>query len=246
MISVRELRKSFAGAGVVLDDVSFDVAPGEAVAVIGPSGVGKSTLFRVLAGLTSFDAGEVRVAGAEARAMRVRPEKGSVGLVLQQHGLPATLDVASCVLAGELGEWSQLKALRVRILGPTAADVSRVEAVLERVGLAGRARDRVGELSVGQRQRVAVARTLLQSPRVVLADEPIASVDPSSADAVLELLVERAKAGATLLCALHDVERARRFFSRVIALSGGRVVYDGPIAGLTDDVVARVYRGEAS
>lgn len=245
MIRIVGLAKSFNGSGPVLSDVSFSVGAGEAVAVIGASGAGKTTLLRVLCRVTAPDSGEVRVGGVDAFCPQSGALlRGRIGIVHQQHGLPTSLSVATAVLAGELPRWSIPKAVITCLAGPTRSDMSRAATALASVGLEARLLDRVGALSVGQRQRVAIARTILQDPDVVLADEPVASVDPVRADVVLSLLLASAGRGRTLVCTLNDVEQARRHFPRVIALRSGRLVFDGPPEGLTDEVIERVYGRE--
>lgn len=239
-----DIAYSYPGRPRVLLGVDLRVDAGEAVAVIGSSGAGKSTLFRVLAGMSGPAQGSVEWDGTDPYATS-RP-RGAVGYVHQQHGLPLGVSVEMAVLGGEMHSWSPWKVIASPVLGPSASEHERVATVLARVGLEGRADDRVAELSVGQRQRVAVARTLLQKPGLVIADEPVASVDPATGDVILEQLVLEAKRGAAVLCSVHDVDKARRHFERVVALAGGGVLFDGHRDELTDDVITRVYRGEVA
>jgi phosphonate transport system ATP-binding protein len=233
------------GAVTSLASVSFAVAPGERVAVIGPSGAGKTTLFRLLNGTLRPSSGALRFDGRdvgslsprEARAMRRR-----IGTIHQQSLLVPSLTVLDNTLCGALGAWSLVRALRTAI-SPAQADVDRAMAALERVGLADKRDARADELSGGQQQRVAIARLVMQDPEVILADEPFASLDPALADTIAELLLGLAGAGRTLVCTLHDVERALRLFPRVIALRGGRLAFDAPSREVSPGALDELYRG---
>lgn len=218
-------------AGVVdaLAGVTLGVREGEHLAVIGRSGVGKSTLFRLLnatqrptSGLLEFGGREVaRMSGRELRGLRRR-----VGTVYQQHHLVPSLSVLDNALCGRLGRWSLLQTLR-SALRPSRSEVEEAGAVLEAVGLADKLAARADELSGGQQQRLAIARALMQEPDVILADEPVASLDPALADSITNLLVRlAAESGRTLIVSLHAVDLARRYFPRVVALRGGRVAFD--------------------
>lgn len=237
---------SYLGRPQVLTGVDLRVASGEAVAVIGSSGAGKSTLFRILAGLAEPQEGCVCVDDIDVRRLRADARRGAVGFVHQQHGLPPALSVEMAVLGGAMHGWSAWKTLVSPVLGASRAERERVDRVLTCVGLDGLGDERVAELSLGQRQRVAVARALLQQPDILIADEPVASVDPATADVVLELLRAEAARGAAVLCSVHDVDKAMRHFPRIVALAGGRVVFDGDRAELTDEIIEMVYRGEAA
>ncbi|MHB8761899.1 MAG: phosphonate ABC transporter ATP-binding protein [Coriobacteriia bacterium] len=235
---------AYPSRGRVLRGVGFSVRPGEAVAVIGPSGAGKSTLLRLLARLARPNAGRVTLGDVDLHdTSQSHALRGAIGYVHQQHGLPATVSVAMAVLGGRMHAWSPAKVFAAAAIGPTNTEIERVGAVLRRVGLEGREFDHIGELSVGQRQRVAIARTLLQAPQLIVADEPVASVDPTTADNVLRLLAGEAERGAIVLCSVHDVDKACRHFRRVIALREGTLVYDGAHDDLTAAHVAEVYDG---
>jgi len=233
------------GAVTSLAAVSFEVAAGERVAVIGPSGAGKTTLFRLLNGTLRPSSGRLRWHGRdvaslsprEARAMRRR-----IGTIHQQALLVPSLTVLDNTLCGALGAWSLARALRTAI-SPARGDVDRAMAALDRVGLADKRDARADELSGGQQQRVAIARLVMQDPEVILADEPFASLDPALADAIAELLLGLAGAGRTLVCTLHDVERALALFPRVVALRAGRVAFDVPSRAVSREALDELYRG---
>lgn len=240
----QDITYSYPGRPRVLDGVGFRVGAGEAVAVIGPSGAGKSTLFRVLAGLAVPDRGSVQFDGADLYA--TSRSRGAIGYVHQQHGLPLSLSVEMAVLAGQMHSWSVWKVIASPVIGASTTERRRVSEVLARVGLDGRANERVAELSVGQRQRVAVARALLQQAALIVADEPVASVDPATGDIILEQLAGEASRGASVLCSVHDVAKARRHFERIIALRDGQVFFDGHRDRLTNETVSEVYGAEVT
>ena len=231
-VEVRGLSKSF-GEVRALTGIDLTVRRGEIVALLGPSGSGKSTLLRHLNGLARPDSGEVRVLGADvvsAAGRDLRALRRRVGVVFQQFNLVGRLTVMENVLTGALG----------RVRGPRYGVITwprsvRAEAFehLDRVGLADRAYQRAGSLSGGQQQRVAIARALLQRPDLMLADEPVASLDPETATSVMELLVRVCdEDGLTMVCTLHQVDLALRWTRRVIGLHAGRVSLDEPAAAL--------------
>ena len=246
-VEVSGLAKSFRGRRA-LDVPALAVAPGEMVALIGASGSGKSTLLRHVAGLMLGDAGEVRVHGqpvqARGRLSRdVRRVRAGVGVVFQQFNLVGRLPVLTNVLVGSL---SRLPLWRTLPGWFPAAERTRAHQALARVGIAELAAQRASTLSGGQQQRAAIARTLVQGARVILADEPIASLDPESSRRVMETLADLNRTdGITVVVSLHQVDVAVRHCRRVVALRGGRVVFDGPPAALTPAVLADVY-GDAA
>ena len=246
MIRVRGLRKDYPGAARALDGVDLDIAPGEFVALIGPSGAGKSTLLRCLNGLVTPTAGEVRigddvVTGASPETLR--RVRARIGFVFQQFNLQRRLTVIENALLGGLARASRWRSL---VGWFEAAEVSRANAILTRVGLEGLADRRVDTLSGGQQQRVAIARALLQEPAVVLADEPMSSLDPALAHTVMEFLRRiNEEDGITVVTSLHVLELAQAYGRRVIGLSRGRVVHDGPPDSLDTAATARIF-GSAS
>jgi phosphonate transport system ATP-binding protein len=242
VIRVRGLRKDYPGGSRALDGIDLDIGPGEFVALIGPSGAGKSTLLRCLNGLVTPTAGEVRigddmVTGASAEALR--RVRAGIGFVFQQFNLLRRLTVLENALLGRLAHASRWRSL----LGWfEPADVSRAHAILVRVGLDGLAGRRVDTLSGGQQQRVAIARALLQAPAVVLADEPMSSLDPALAHTVMEFLRRiNEEDGITVIASLHVLELAQAYGRRVIGLSRGRVVHDGPPDSLDAPATARIF-----
>lgn len=230
VVEVCGLAKCYGGRPV-LQDVSFALDAGEVVALLGPSGAGKSTLFRCLARLTEHDEGEVRLFGRSLEALpsrELRLLRRNIGLVFQQFNLVQRLTALDNVLAGRLGYVPLWRVLTRRF---PRSDRQDALAALERVGLRDKAAQRVDRLSGGQQQRVAIARVLTQQSRLILADEPIASLDPASATSVLALLRSIAhERGHTIFCSLHQVEFVSGFADRVLSLSDGRLVSDASAA----------------
>ena len=226
VVELASVSKSFDRT-LALDDVSLSVAPGEIVVLLGLSGSGKSTLLRHLVGLERQSSGDVTVLGrpvAQLRGKELRSLRSQVGFVFQQFELVGSLTVLENVLTGALA----------RITGPRLGLVSyrrslRLTALehLDRVGLLGQAYQRSDTLSGGQQQRVAIARALMQDPKILLADEPVASLDPESSAQVMALIRQIAsEAGLTVLCSLHQVDLALGWADRIVGLRDGRVVRD--------------------
>ncbi|WP_205831232.1 MULTISPECIES: phosphonate ABC transporter ATP-binding protein [Microbispora] len=241
VLRLSEVGKGFHGT-TVLDGVSLDVPQGQFVALVGPSGAGKSTLLRLVNGMHLPDSGTVRTLGEDPAACsrsRLRALRARVGFVFQQFGLVGRLSALENVLMGSL---ATLRLPRYGVMSyPRALRIRAVEH-LDRVGLADRRFQRCDTLSGGQQQRVAVARTLLQSPELILADEPVASLDPAASTLVLEILKRiSAEDGISVVCSLHQVELALATADRVVALRGGRLALDEPAAGLTAERLREIY-----
>ena len=226
------------------------VWPGEMVALIGASGSGKSTLLRHMAGLMLADraGGHILVHGAAIQAdgrlaRGVRQTRAGIGVVFQQFNLVGRLPVSTNVLLGALSRLPLWRTLTGRF---PRAERLRAQQALARVGIHELAQQRASTLSGGQQQRAAIARTLVQGARVLLADEPIASLDPESSRRVMETLAElNRQDGITVLVSLHQVDIAMKYCGRVVALRAGRVVFDGPPAALTTALLAEIYGAEA-
>ncbi|ASE39841.1 phosphonate ABC transporter ATP-binding protein [Brevundimonas vesicularis] len=248
LVLARDVSKTF-GSRKALDGVSISVESGEMVALIGPSGSGKSTLLRSITGLQSIDAGagtiqvfgetvqkDGRVTGA------VRKARGKLGMIFQQFNLVGRLSLFSNVMLGALGRLPGWKGLLG--LWPQA-DKDKAMAALHRVGVSDYAAQRANTLSGGQQQRGAIARAIVQGAKAILADEPVASLDPVSARKVMELLVELNKRdGMGVIVTLHQVDYAIRYCDRVIALQGGKIVYDGPSTALDQKRLIEIYGPE--
>jgi phosphonate transport system ATP-binding protein len=248
-IVVNGLSKQFGAGGVrrlALDRVGFRIDRGEMVALIGASGSGKSTLLRHIGGLVASDEGEISVGARQVQgggrvSPRIRAVRAEIGFVFQSYNLIGRLPMLTNVLAG-LMHRRPLWRTCLRIF--SRSDRLAALEALDRVAMAGHATQRASTLSGGQQQRAAIARTLVQKAQVVLADEPIASLDPRSARRVMDTLrrINR-EDGVTCVVSLHQVEYALKYCQRTIALAAGRIVYDGPSAELNDVRLAEIYGG---
>jgi phosphonate transport system ATP-binding protein len=228
-----------------LKSTSLDIAQGSVVVLLGTSGAGKSTLLRSLNGLVKPTAGCVTAAGLGdiADPSTLQRHRRQTGMIFQQHHLIGRLSVLNNVLLGRLGHHSGW-----RMFCPwTRSEKEQALAVIDRVGLLERALARADQLSGGQQQRVGMARALIQQPRLLLADEPIASLDPNTSLRLLQLLHDICKSdGLTAVISLHQVDFARQFADRIIGLKQGTVVFDGPPQALSERHVKELYRHHTS
>jgi phosphonate transport system ATP-binding protein len=241
-VSVRRLTKSYGQAHPVLNDVTFGAEPGQLVALVGANGAGKSTLLRCLVRLIEPTTGHVDIGGVDvtrASQAQLRALRSRVGFVFQKYHLIPRLSAFHNVLLGALGRGGPLNWWPA-----TAPEADRLEALacLSRVGLDGFGSRRADELSGGQQQRVAVARMLMQRPVLVLADEPVASLDPAAGVAVMELLRSIARErGLAVIVALHQLDLAQEFSDRVIGLNQGRVSLDTPVSAWQSAEISALY-----
>jgi phosphonate transport system ATP-binding protein len=249
-IHVERLSKTFRNGRKALDEIDLRVAPGEMVALIGASGSGKSTLLRHIAGFTVSDAqpSQISILGRpiqqNGRLVReVRRIRRDIGFVFQQFNLVNRLSVETNVLIGALARLPWWRRVTGRFPGNERALSS---AALGEVGIAEHAQERAANLSGGQQQRAALARALVQRARIVLADEPIASLDPESSRRVMDMLRKlNCDHGLTVLVSLHQVDIAMQYCPRTVALRRGKVVYDGASAALTPALLQRLYGDDA-
>lgn len=242
MIEVRGLTKAY-GAIPALRGVDVYVSAGELCVVLGPSGAGKSTLLRCVNRLTEPTSGEILAAGRPPPRNRteLRELRQHIGMIFQDHNLVPRLSVLKNVLAGRLATMPPVAAALQ--LFPRA-DIDIALFALRRVDLVERANDRADRLSGGQQQRVGIARALAQRPQVILADEPVASLDPKTARVVLDDLRRAAhELGIAVLCNLHQVEYALEFADRIVGICDGRVVFEGTPAQLDEAALSRIYPG---
>lgn len=237
---VRDLSKAYSGTQA-LRNVTLSVHKGETVALVGPSGAGKTTLLRLLAGMLPPSSGSIDILGHPLSSLRPGQElTGLVGMMQQRLDLVPQLSVRNNVEAGLLGRWSLVRSLAGLVL---PLEHAGARAAIERVGLGIKRHDRVERLSGGEQQRVALARVLVQDPAVILADEPVASLDPALAEDLLTLLTDIAReSGRTVIASLHSPELARRHFARAVGLRDGAVAFDVSARDLTDDLLESVYR----
>jgi phosphonate transport system ATP-binding protein len=241
-LSVRALTKAFHGRAAI-EDVGFTVSQHEFVAVLGPSGAGKTTLFRCIAGLLAADRGSVRIGMSEVTPpTRIRLRE--VAVIFQQFNLVNRLTALENVLAGRLGYVPAWRGLLRRF---DRSDRLLALECLDRVGLMELAPRRADTLSGGQQQRVAIARALAQRPTLILADEPVASLDPNASTGVLDLLHGIARSeGVAVVCSLHQVHFARAYADRIVGLSSGRVVFDLPTASFDENAFEQLYGSQVT
>ncbi len=245
-VRVHRASKTFNTTRQALKSVSFDVRPGERVALLGASGSGKSTLLRTLCGLETLDAddGAVGIFGRELQqgghiAHDIRAQRRQVGIIFQQFNLVGRLPLLTNVLTGLAGELPLWRAMLNRF---TLQEQARALQALDSVGLGEQAFQRASTLSGGQQQRAAIARALVQGARLLLADEPVASLDPESTRRVMELLMDlNQQQGLTLIISLHHVGLAQRYCDRVVALRDGHLVFDGSTQALTPAFLRDLY-----
>jgi phosphonate transport system ATP-binding protein len=244
MLRIDNITRRF-GDVTAVDRVSLDIPDGEMTGIIGRSGAGKSTLLRMINRLV--DSSEGRILHGERdvgglKGQKLRAWRASCAMIFQQFNLVKRLDVITNVLVGRLAYRPLLSSLLMRF---TPAERALAVRCLERVDIAELALQRADTLSGGQQQRVAIARALCQQPRLILADEPIASLDPRSARMVMDTLARINRAdGITVVVNLHDLDAAKAYCRRIVGMRAGAVVFDGPPARLTQAAVAAIYGTE--
>lgn len=245
-VEVRGLGKVYPDGTRALEDVSFSVESGEFAVVIGRSGAGKSTLLRCINGLVEPTSGEVYVGEHHLTGLgggRLREARRKVGFIFQQFNLVRRLTALENVLCGRLAGMPVLASCGRRF---SKGDRTEALECLERVGLAEKAHQRADTLSGGQQQRVGIARALAQNPRVILADEPVASLDPESSRVVMDTLRALSdEEGLAVICNLHQVELASSYADRIIGIRDGELMLDAPAPNVSQDEIDLVYRTAA-
>jgi phosphonate transport system ATP-binding protein len=246
MLVVDQLTRRF-GDKAAVDKACFAIAPGSFVGVIGRSGAGKSTLLRMINRLTEPSEGKIMFDDVDVTALRgrdVQKWRASAAMIFQQFNLVGRLDVLTNVLMGRLDKVPTWRSL---LQAWPAEDKAIAFSALEQFDIAPLAAQRVDQLSGGQQQRVAIARALVQEPDIILADEPIASLDPRNTKIVMDALLRINKHfGIAVICNLHSLDLARSYCDRLIGMSAGRVVFDGAPAQLTDHIARELYDLEAN
>src|SRR5215216_954975 len=240
MLFIENLVKDYPGNVRALDDVNLTVKDGEFVVLIGLSGSGKSTLLRCINRLIEPTSGRILLDGVDitaANTAELRKIRRNIGMIFQQFNLVRRSSVLTNVLTGRLGYVSPWQSM-LQHFGD--ADYGRALINLDRVGLRERAHQRSDRLSGGQQQRVGIARALMQEPKIMLADEPVASLDPATSHSVLKYLQQINREGMTVICSLHFLSLARTYGTRVIALKGGRLVFDGTPAEIDGEEAVEV------
>ena len=241
MLQLLDLTRRF-GDTCAVDHVSLSIADGDMIGIIGRSGAGKSTLLRMIGRLTDPSEGRVLYNGDDVTALRgraLREWRARTAMIFQQFNLVNRLDVLTNVMCGRL---FAMPVARVLLAWFTPAERALAIRALDRLGMAGFAMKRADTLSGGQQQRVAIARALMQQPRIVLADEPVASLDPLNAKLVMDALADiNRRDGMTVLVNLHTLDIARAYCRRIIGMSGGHIVFDGSPAALDDRALDKIY-----
>jgi len=241
---LEKISKVFGRRQIAVDGVDLEVERGERVALIGPSGAGKTTLFRMLNCTLRPTAGKLWINGdavSDLHGKRLRSVRRKIGTIYQQHNLVPRLRVVHNVLSGNLGSWSTLRSL-ASLLRPQGLEMAY--RALRQGGIEEKIFHRTDELSGGQQQRVAIARVLIQDPEVILADEPVSSVDPSLAAVIVKLLLDISQdTHKTLLMNLHSVDLALAYFPRVIGIKKGRPLFDLPPDKVSEELLAELYSG---
>jgi len=242
---IQTLSKRF-GSTLAVDGVSLSVAGGEFVGIIGRSGAGKSTLLRLINRLNEPTDGSVRFDATQVTALEgraLREWRRDCAMVFQQFNLVGRLDALTNVLMGRL---TSVPTWRALLNAWSQADKLAALETLDRFGMADFAAQRCDQLSGGQQQRVAICRALMQQPKIILADEPIASLDPRNTQLVMDALATiNRDLGITVLCNLHSLDIARSYCQRLVGMTAGRIVFDGVPAALTEDIVRALYGVEA-
>jgi len=246
MLEINNLQKIYPGDVLALDNVSFKVEPGEFLAVIGLSGSGKSTLLRCINRLVEPTAGQIIWNGmditqaSQDEMLRIRRK---IGMVFQHFNLVSRSKVLTNVLAGRLGYVNPFMSVLNRF---PKKDIDLALHQLERVGITDQAQKRADELSGGQQQRVGIARAMVQEPEMILADEPVASLDPVLAHTIMQYLEQINKEdGVMILCSLHFLDLVHRYADRAIALNDGMLMFDGPPGEIDDEKFREIYGKDA-
>ncbi|WP_156288941.1 phosphonate ABC transporter ATP-binding protein [Oceanobacillus salinisoli] len=242
LLKVEGLGKLYDGETKVLRDVNFEVEAGEFLSIIGPSGAGKSTLLRCINRMVEISEGKVIFDDLDVGEMRkkeLRKLRTNIGMIFQHYNLVPRLTVIENVLHGRFGYKSTLQGVFARF---TEEEKERAFFLLDKLGIAEHAYKRCDQLSGGQQQRVGICRALIQEPKLILCDEPIASLDPNSSKVIMDYLKQiSTEMGITCLVNLHQVDVAKEYADRIIGLKKGEIVFDGPSKLLYEDQIENIY-----
>lgn len=245
MLELRQLEKRYSTGDLALKGVTLKVGAGEVLGLIGPSGAGKSTLIRCVNRLVQPTSGSIVLEGEDIGrlgAANLRKARRQIGMIFQEYALVERLTLMENLLSGRLGYTGFWASWYRRF---KSDDIAQAYALLDRVGLSGMENKRADALSGGQRQRVGIARALMQSPKLLLVDEPTASLDPKTSRQVMRLILELCQERSlAAIVNIHDVVLATEFLPRIVGLRGGSVVYDGQASGVDRDVLTQIYGDE--
>lgn len=245
MLKLKNLSKTYKTGDTALSDVTLEIDKGQLVGLIGPSGAGKSTLIRCINRLVEPTSGEVWLGDVDLAQLgraELRHQRRRIGMIFQEYALVERLTVMENVLSGRLGYVPFWRSWLRRF---EAEDIRRAYELLDRVGLLQHANKRADALSGGQRQRVGIARALMQTPDLLLVDEPTASLDPKTSRQIMRLLTEIcAERGLPAIVNIHDVPLAQSFMERIVGLRAGTVVFDGPPTDLSEAALTEIYGAE--
>ena len=243
-IEIKELRKTFDNGTRAIQGVDLTINEGEFVVILGASGSGKTTLLRSINGLVDCEKGEIKFDGNIVSSTTLPLLRKQTGMVFQDFNLVNNLSSINNVLTGLLDSSNTLMSMMYLF---TKDQKKLALSCLEKVGLLDKAYDRVDQLSGGQKQRVGIARAIIKNPTLLLADEPVASLDPMISDSIMTLLWNiRHEIGLTVICNLHQVDLALKYSDRIIGLSGGRVVLDAPTKEVDEAYIRKIYDGHSA
>lgn len=246
LLEFQNVSKTYDGVTKALQEVSFSIEEGEFVSIIGPSGAGKSTLLRCVNRLIDTSQGSILLDGQDvtkAKKNELRAIRTQTAMIFQHYNLVDRLSVVENVLHGRLGQKSAFCGMAGIYTEEEKKDAFQI---LAEMGLSDQAYKRCDELSGGQKQRVGIARAIMQRPKLILCDEPIASLDPKSSKVIMDHLSEiNRQKKITCLVNLHQVDVAMKYSDRIIGVTAGRIVYDGPTSGLTKEIIHQIYQSNA-
>jgi|TARA_B100001093_G_C26745765_1_gene978778 phosphonate transport system ATP-binding protein len=239
MLEIKELKKTFSNGSSALKGVNLKINKGEFVSILGPSGSGKTTLLRTINGLETISDGEIYFDNKKVNSKSIKEVQKKTGMIFQEFNLVNNLSAINNVLSGLLN--SSSKFLSLFYLFPKDQKIKALKS-LETVGLLEKSYSRSDELSGGQRQRVGIARAIIKKPLLVLADEPVASLDPKAANLILSLLKKINKDfGTTILCNLHQVELAKKYSDRMVGLLEGKIIFDEKSNNINKSSLEKIY-----
>jgi len=242
IMEISNIDKAYSGDKKVLNDIAFDIRQGEVLSIIGPSGAGKSTLLRVINRMIEPSRGSITFQGEDTLSMKgrkLRSMRTDIGMIFQHYNLVDRSSVFENVLHGLLGYKNSLQGIFSLY---TEAEKQRAIEIITELGISEQLYKRCDELSGGQKQRVGIARALIQDPKIILCDEPIASLDPNASRTIMEYLrrISRER-GITIVVNLHQLDAAKQYSDRIIGLNGGRIVYNGNPDDIDSDTISRIY-----